>query len=77
MYCLGFTKSLYIDTCSYEFNHQVQEVKKHYPSQSDIVLSIVSVDKHAQEHCFIELDSHESFMVMLSMYKEEKEVTIM
>ena len=34
------------------------------------------VDKHAKEQCFIELDSDENFMVMLSMYNEEKEVTI-
>ncbi|XP_052626966.1 uncharacterized protein LOC128133533 [Lactuca sativa] len=76
VYCFGSTKSLYIDTCSYDFDHLVEEVKKHYPSQSDIVLSIVFVDKHAKEQCFIELDNDERFMVMLSMYNEEKEVTI-
>ncbi|KAL4554548.1 hypothetical protein LXL04_039380 [Taraxacum kok-saghyz] len=76
VYCLGLTKSLYIDTCSYNLNHLVQEVKKHYPSESGTALSIVFVDKHAKEQCFIELDTDESFMVMLSMYKEEKEITI-
>nr|KAJ0207509.1 hypothetical protein LSAT_V11C500261200 [Lactuca sativa]KAJ0207802.1 hypothetical protein LSAT_V11C500261320 [Lactuca sativa] len=76
VYCFGSTKSLYIDTCSYGLNHLLEEVKKHYPSQSDIVLSIVFVDKHAKEQCFIELDNDERFMVMLSMYNEEKEVTI-
>ncbi|CAH1432571.1 unnamed protein product [Lactuca virosa] len=57
-------------------NHLVEEVKKHYPSQSDIVLSIVFVDKYAKEQCFIELDNDKSFMVMLNMYNEDKEVTI-
>ncbi|KAL7599162.1 hypothetical protein Lser_V15G21127 [Lactuca serriola] len=76
LYCFGSTKSLYIDTCSYDLDHLVEKVKKHYPSQSDIVLSTVFVDKHAKEQCFIELDNDESFMVMLSMYNEEKEVTI-
>ena len=76
VYCLGVTKSLYIDTCSYDINHLIQEVKKHYPSESDSVLSVVFVDKHAKEQCFIELDSDERFMMMISMYKEEKEITI-
>ncbi|KAL4563100.1 hypothetical protein LXL04_027133 [Taraxacum kok-saghyz] len=76
VYCLGLTKSLYIDTCSYNLNHLVQEIKKHYPSESGTALSIVFVDKHAKEQCFIELDTDESFMVMLSMYKKEKEITI-
>ncbi|CAH1421024.1 unnamed protein product [Lactuca virosa] len=76
VHCFGFTKCLYIDTFSYDLNHLVEEVKKHYPSQSDIVLSIVFVDKYAKEQCFIELDNDKSFMVMLNMYNDEKEVTI-
>nr|KAJ0204105.1 hypothetical protein LSAT_V11C500286440 [Lactuca sativa] len=76
VYCFGFRKSLYIDTCSYNRTQLVKEVRKHYPSDSDIVLSINFVDKNAKKQCFIELDSDENFMVMLSMYKEEKEVTI-
>ncbi|CAH1443875.1 unnamed protein product [Lactuca virosa] len=76
VYCFGSTKCLYIDTFSYDLNHLVEEVKKHYPSQSDIVLSIVFVDKYAKEQCFIELDNDKSFMVMLNMYDKEKEVTI-
>ncbi|KAI3707878.1 hypothetical protein L2E82_36777 [Cichorium intybus] len=76
VYRFGFRKSLYIDTCAYNLNQLVEEVKKHYPSETDIALSIIFVDKHAKEQCFIELDSDENFMVMLSMYKEEKEVAI-
>ncbi|CAH1433302.1 unnamed protein product [Lactuca virosa] len=76
VYCFGSTKCLYIDTFSYDLNHLVEEVKKHYPSQSDIVLSIVFVDKYAKEQCFIELDNDKSFIVMLNMYNEDKEVTI-
>ncbi|CAH1454650.1 unnamed protein product [Lactuca virosa] len=76
VYCFGSTKCLYIDTFSYGLNHLVEEVKKHYPSQSDIVLSIVFVDKYTKEQCFIELDNDKSFMVMLNMYNDEKEVTI-
>ncbi|CAI9287559.1 unnamed protein product [Lactuca saligna] len=76
VYCFGSTKCLYIDTFSYDLNHLLEEVKSHYPSQSDIVLSIVFVDKYAKEQCFIELDNDKSFMVMLNMYNENKEVTI-
>lgn len=76
VYCFGSGKSLYIDTYTYNLNQLVEEVKKHYPPQSGIVLSIVFVDKHAKEQSFIELDSDEIFMVMLNMYKEEKQVTI-
>ncbi|XP_023770327.2 uncharacterized protein LOC111918938 [Lactuca sativa] len=76
VYCFGSTKCLYIDTFSYDLNHLVEEVKSHYPSQSDIVLSIVFVDKYAKEQCFIELDNDKTFMVMLNMYNENKEVTI-
>ncbi|CAI9302943.1 unnamed protein product [Lactuca saligna] len=72
--CKSFNRPSY--TCSYDLDHLVEEVKKQYPSQSDIVLSIVFFDKHAKEHCFIELDNDESFMVMLNMYNEEKEVII-
>nr|KAJ0184970.1 hypothetical protein LSAT_V11C900474590 [Lactuca sativa] len=75
VYCFGSTKCLYIDTFSYNLNHLVEEVKSHYPSQSDIVLSIVFVDKYAKEQCFIELDNDKTFMVMLNMYNENKEVT--
>ncbi|KAI3519078.1 hypothetical protein L1887_08086 [Cichorium endivia] len=76
VYCFGFRKSLHIDTYSYNLNQLVEEVKKHYPSKTDTILSIVFVDKHAKEQSFIELDSDENFMVMLSMYNDEKEVTI-
>ena len=76
VYSFGSTKCLYIDTFSYNLNHLVEEVKKHYQSQSDIFLSIVVVDKYVKEQCFIELDSDKSFMVMLNMYNEDKEVTI-
>ncbi|CAI9276461.1 unnamed protein product [Lactuca saligna] len=76
VYCFGSTKCLYIDTFSYNLNHLGEEVKKHYSSQTDIVLSIVFVDKYAKEQWFIELDNDKSFMVMLNMYNEDKEVTI-
>nr|KAJ0208063.1 hypothetical protein LSAT_V11C500234360 [Lactuca sativa] len=76
VYCFGFRKTLYIDIFSYNLNQLVEEVKKHYPSKDDIVLSIVFIDKHAKEQCFIKLDSDENFIVMLNMYEEEKEVII-
>nr|KAJ0199389.1 hypothetical protein LSAT_V11C600310450 [Lactuca sativa] len=76
VYCFGSTKCLYIDTFSYNSNHLVEEVKKHYPSETDIVLSIVLVDKYAKEQCFIGLDNDKSFMVMLNIYNKDKEVTI-
>lgn len=37
-------------------------------------MSIVFFDKHAKEQYIIELDNNERFMVMINMYKEEKEV---
>ncbi|KAJ9556985.1 hypothetical protein OSB04_011599 [Centaurea solstitialis] len=43
---------------------------------SDPVLSLVFVDKNANVQSFIELVTEDDFMVMLNMYKEEKEVTI-
>jgi hypothetical protein len=39
-------------------------------------LSIHFVDKYATEKSFIELDSNETFMAMISMYEKEKQITI-
>ena len=65
-----------MDTLSYNLSDLVEDVKKHYPSKSDQLLSLVFVDKYANVQSFIELVTDEDFMVMLNMYKEEKEVTI-
>lgn len=75
-YCFGFQKSIYMDTCSYNLKQLIDEVMKHYPSKSNILLSVLFVDKFALGQSFIELNSNENFMVMLSMYEKEKEVTI-
>ncbi|KAJ9552716.1 hypothetical protein OSB04_016761 [Centaurea solstitialis] len=76
VYCLGYRKSIYMETCTYNMSDLLEDVRKHYPSKSDQVLSILFLDKNAKEQSFIQLDSHENFMVMLSMYKDEAEVTI-
>nr|XP_043638083.1 uncharacterized protein LOC122609088 [Erigeron canadensis] len=47
-----------------------------YISKSNPVFSTVFVDKNATRQSFIDLDSDDNFMVMLSMYEKEKEVTI-
>lgn len=65
-----------MDTCSYNLKQLIDEVMKHYPSKSNILLSVLFVDKFALGQSFIELNSNENFMVMLSMYEKEKEVTI-
>ena len=75
-YCFGSQKCIYMDTCSFDFNELNEEVLKRYPSHSDQVFSILFVDKYAQYQSFIELNSDESFKVMLGMYEQEKEITI-
>lgn len=65
-----------MDTSSYNLNELTEEVIKYYPPKSDRIFSILFVNKNAKEQSFIELDSDENFMVMLSMYEKEKEVTI-
>lgn len=54
----------------------MEEVKKRYPSTDDLAFSVLFVDKNGKEQSFIKLDSDDNFMVMLSMYEQEKEVTI-
>ncbi|KAJ9536170.1 hypothetical protein OSB04_un000650 [Centaurea solstitialis] len=76
VYCLGFRKCIYMETCTYNMSDLVEKVRKHYSSKSDQVLSILFLDKNAKEQSFIQLDSPENFMVMLTMYKDEAEVTI-
>ncbi|KAJ9546747.1 hypothetical protein OSB04_019290 [Centaurea solstitialis] len=76
VYCSGHRKYIYVDTLSYSLSDLVEDLKKHYPSKSDPVLSLVFVDKNANVQSFIELVTEDDFMVMLNMYKEEKEVTI-
>nr|GEV51422.1 transposase, MuDR, MULE transposase domain protein [Tanacetum cinerariifolium] len=75
-YCFGFEKCIKMDTSSYNLKELYDDVKKNYPSMSDLVLSIHFVDKHATEKSFIELNYNETFLVMLNMYEKEKEITI-
>lgn len=63
-----------MDTSSYNLDELYDDVKKNYPTTSDLVLSIHFVDKYTTEKSFIELDSNETFMVMLNMYEKEKEI---
>ncbi|GJX87482.1 transposase, MuDR, MULE transposase domain protein, partial [Tanacetum coccineum] len=76
VYYFGKRKCIYIDMCSYNLSQLVEEVKKHYLSHSDEVLSILFVDKYAKEQTFIQLETSENFQLMLNMYDEEKELTI-
>nr|XP_043625843.1 uncharacterized protein LOC122597295 [Erigeron canadensis] len=75
-YCFGSQKSIYIDTSLYNLNELIEEVTKHYPFNSGLVFTIQFIDKNANEQSFIDIDSDESFMGMLAMYENEKEVTI-
>ena len=75
-YCYGYQKSIYIETCSYYFQDLVEDVIKLYPSKRDTVFSILFIDKNGIEGSFIELESDETFKVMLDMHEKEKEVTI-
>lgn len=75
-YCFGSQKCIYMDACSFDLNQLNEEVLRHYPSHNDLVCSIVFVDKYAMAQSFIELNSAMNFMAMLSMYEQEKEVTI-
>nr|GEX79599.1 transposase, MuDR, MULE transposase domain protein [Tanacetum cinerariifolium] len=54
----------------------VEFVKNLHPSKRDLVFLILFVDKNAIEQSFIELESDETFKVILDMYEKEKEVTI-
>ena len=65
-----------MDTSSYNLDELYDDVKKNYPTMSDLVFSIHFIDKHATEKSFIELDSNETFMAMISMYEKEKQITI-
>ncbi|KAL4586837.1 hypothetical protein LXL04_011482 [Taraxacum kok-saghyz] len=76
MYCFGSQKCIYIDTWSYNFSQLNEEVIKRYSSKSNPKFSICYIDKCAPEQSFIELDSEEKFMAMLTMYENEKEVTV-
>ncbi|GKB41980.1 hypothetical protein Tco_0886922, partial [Tanacetum coccineum] len=75
-YCFGSQKCVYMDPCSLNLNQLNKEVVRHYPSHNYLVFSVVFVDKYAIEQSFIELNSHENFMAMLSIYEQEKEITI-
>ncbi|KAL4562019.1 hypothetical protein LXL04_034207 [Taraxacum kok-saghyz] len=76
MYCFGSQKCIYIDTWSYNFSQLNEEVIKRYSSKSNPKFSICYIDMCAPEKSFIELDSEEKFMAMLTMYENEKEVTV-
>ncbi|KAL4582100.1 hypothetical protein LXL04_006640 [Taraxacum kok-saghyz] len=76
MYCFGFQKCMYIDTWSYNYSHLNEEVIKRYSSKSKRDFSICYIYKCATDQSFIELDSEEKFMTMLTMYENEKEITI-
>ncbi|KAJ9560600.1 hypothetical protein OSB04_005760 [Centaurea solstitialis] len=75
---VGFLEvaDLSLDEPDFENDLLIDKVKKHYPSNSDQVLSILFLDKNAKEQSFIQLDFPKNFMVILSMYKDEAEVTI-
>ncbi|GJR94823.1 transposase, MuDR, MULE transposase domain protein [Tanacetum coccineum] len=75
-YCFGSQKCIYMDTWSFDLSRLHEEVSRHYSSRSNLVLSTFFVDKYAIEQTFIELNSDETFMLMLSMYEKEKEITI-
>ncbi|PWA84050.1 transposase, MuDR, MULE transposase domain protein [Artemisia annua] len=65
-----------MDTCSYHLRDLIEEAMTRYPSDRDLVLSVLFVDKYAAHQSFIELDSDEKFKMMLDMHEVEKEVTI-
>ncbi|GJX77652.1 hypothetical protein Tco_0324463 [Tanacetum coccineum] len=67
---------IYIDTCSYHLRNLIEEAITRYPSNRDLVLSILFVGKYAARQSFIELDSDEKFKMMLDMHEVEKEVTL-
>ncbi|GKD99735.1 hypothetical protein Tco_1387719 [Tanacetum coccineum] len=75
-YCYGHQKSIYIDTCLYHLRNLIEEAITRYPSNRDLVLSILFVGKYAARQSFIELDSDEKFKMMLDMHEVEKEVTL-
>ncbi|KAJ9535404.1 LOW QUALITY PROTEIN: hypothetical protein OSB04_un001486 [Centaurea solstitialis] len=76
IYCFGSQKCIYIETWSYNLSQLWEEVIKRYSSKNNPQFSIVFLDKNAPGQSFIELDSEETFMVMLHMYVQEKEVII-
>ncbi|KAL4564431.1 hypothetical protein LXL04_028495 [Taraxacum kok-saghyz] len=76
IYCFGSQKCIYIDIWSYNLSRLIIEVIRRYSSKENPEFSISYVDKYARDQSFIELDSDEKFMTMLSMYEDEKEVTI-
>ncbi|CAH1440104.1 unnamed protein product [Lactuca virosa] len=76
IYCFGSQKCIHIDTTLYKLSQLHEEVIKRYPSRNNPKFSIHYVDKYAPDKSFIELDSNEKFMAMLSMYGSEKHVTI-
>ncbi|CAI9294654.1 unnamed protein product [Lactuca saligna] len=76
IYCFGSQKCIYIDTFLYKLTQLHEEVIKRYASKNNPEFSILYVDKYAPDKSFIELDSDEKFMDMLSMYGNEKQVTI-
>ncbi|KAJ9545468.1 hypothetical protein OSB04_025175 [Centaurea solstitialis] len=76
IYCFGSQKCIYIETWSYNLTQLREEVIKRYSSKNNPQFSIVFLDKNAPGQSFIELDSEETFMVMLHMYVQEKEVII-
>ncbi|GJZ54888.1 hypothetical protein Tco_0610081 [Tanacetum coccineum] len=54
----------------------VEEVKSNYPSNRDLVFTILFVDKFAVEQSYIQLNCEENFKMMLDMHENEKEITI-
>nr|KAJ0193211.1 hypothetical protein LSAT_V11C800418570 [Lactuca sativa] len=76
IYCFGSKKCIYINTSLYKLSQLHEEVTKRYSSKNNPKISIIYVDKYAPDKSFIELNSDEKFMAMLSMYGSEKQVTI-
>nr|KAJ0210397.1 hypothetical protein LSAT_V11C400217870 [Lactuca sativa] len=63
-------------TSSYNFAKLNDDVIKHYSSKNNPKFSIWYVHKFTSDRLYIQLDSEEKFIVMLTMYENEKEVTI-
>ncbi|CAI9285522.1 unnamed protein product [Lactuca saligna] len=76
IYCFGSQKCIHIDTCLYKLSQLHEEVTKCYSSKNNPKFSVLYVDKYAPKKSFIKLDSNEKFMTMLSMYGNDKQVTI-
>lgn len=64
-----------MDTYLYSLRDLIEVVRNRYPSKSDLLFSILFVDKHATDQSFIDLHFDDKFMAMLNMYEDKKEVT--